>query len=70
MVTMKFDNQGDAISRDAPGDRVALIDVGSERHYSYDDLRHITAAIARGLLKRGLKRGGQGFCSGGHEDLP
>ena len=57
MPAMKFDNQGDAISRDAPGDQVALIDVGSERHYSYNDLRRLTAAIARGLLKRGLTRG-------------
>lgn len=59
MVTMKFDNQGDAISRDAPGDRVALFDLGtgSERQYTYDDLRRLTGAVARGLLKRGLQRG-------------
>jgi long-chain acyl-CoA synthetase len=57
MVTMKWDNQGDAISREAPGDRVALIDVGSGKEYTYADLRRLTGAVARGLLKRGLKRG-------------
>ena len=57
MVTMKFDNQGDAISRDAPADRVALFDLASERAYTYADLRRLTGAVARGLLERGLKRG-------------
>src|SRR5438128_1906107 len=58
-VQMKFDNQGDAISREAPGDRVALFDLGtgSERQYTYADLRRLTGAIARGLLQRGLQRG-------------
>src|SRR5437763_8064639 len=56
---MKFDNQGDAIAREAPGERVALFDLGTgaERQYSYADLRRLTGAIARGLLKRGLTRG-------------
>ncbi len=56
---MKFDNQGDAISREAPDERVALFDLGTgvERQYTYGDLRRLTGAIARGLLKRGLKRG-------------
>ena len=59
MVTVKFDNQGDAISREAPDDRVALFDLGTgvERQYTYGDLRRLTGAIARGLLKRGLQRG-------------
>ena len=59
MVTVKFDNQGDAISSEAPDDRVALFDLGTgvERQYTYGDLRRLTGAIARGLLKRGLQRG-------------
>ncbi len=28
MVTIKYDNQGDAISRDVPPDSLALIDAG------------------------------------------
>jgi long-chain acyl-CoA synthetase len=60
MVTIKQDNQGDAISRDVPDDALALIDAGgngSERSYSYGDIVRLSGAIARGLLKRGLKRG-------------
>jgi long-chain acyl-CoA synthetase len=57
MVATKYDNQGDALSRDVPGDSLALIDAGNERHYTYDDMRRISGAIARGLLKRGLQRG-------------
>ena len=60
MVTIKYDNQGDAISRDVPREALALIDAGgngSERLYSYGDIVRLSGAIARGLLKRGLKRG-------------
>ena len=60
MVTIKYDNQGDAISRDVPRAALALIDAGgngSERRYSYDDIFRLSGAVARGLLKRGLKRG-------------
>ncbi|WP_421995284.1 class I adenylate-forming enzyme family protein [Reyranella sp.] len=60
MVTIKYDNQGDAISRDVPREALALIDAGgdgSERRYSYGDIVRLSAAVARGLLKRGLKRG-------------
>jgi acyl-CoA synthetase (AMP-forming)/AMP-acid ligase II len=60
MVTIKYDNQGDAISRDVPREALALIDVGgngSERNYTYDDIVRLSGAVARGLLKRGLKRG-------------
>ena len=41
MAPIKYDNQGDAISREVPEDALALIDAGgngSERRYSYGDL--------------------------------
>ena len=60
MVTIKYDNQGDAISRDVPRDALALIDAGgngSERHYTYGDILRLSGAVARGLQKRGLRRG-------------
>ena len=60
MVGITHDNQGDAISRDVPRQALALIDAGgngSERSYSYEDIFRLSGAIARGLLKRGLKRG-------------
>src|SRR5262245_23494421 len=60
MTNIKYDNQGDAISRDVPGEALALIDAGGdgdERRYSYDDVFRVSGAIARGLLKRGLQRG-------------
>jgi acyl-CoA synthetase (AMP-forming)/AMP-acid ligase II len=60
MVTIKYDNQGDAISRDVPADALALIDDGgngTERRYTYADMLRLSGAIARGLLKRGLARG-------------
>ena len=60
MVTIKYDNQGDAISRDVPREALALIDAGgngTDRTYSYGDIVRLTGAVARGLLKRGLKRG-------------
>ena len=60
MVKIKWDNQGDAISRETPPDNLALIDEGgngAERRYSYRDLLRLSGALARGLQKRGLKRG-------------
>ncbi|CAN5919484.1 class I adenylate-forming enzyme family protein [soil metagenome] len=60
MVTIKYDNQGDAISRDAPRDALALIDAGGnggERQYTYGDIVRLSGAVARGLQKRGLQRG-------------
>jgi len=60
MVTIKYDNQGDAISRDVPPDALALIDDGGNgtvRRYTYGDILRLSGAIARGLLKRGLSRG-------------
>jgi long-chain acyl-CoA synthetase len=59
MTAMAFANQGNAISPDAPDDRLALIDFGTEveRHFTYGDLRKATGAIARALLARGLERG-------------
>ena len=68
MVTIgktSYDNQGDALSRSVPPDSLALIDEGgardsnggTERRYSYADMLRLSGAVARGLLKRGLKRG-------------
>ncbi|MDI1283712.1 MAG: class I adenylate-forming enzyme family protein [Reyranella sp.] len=60
MVTIKYDNQGDAISRDVPRETLALIDAGgngADRLYTYGDIVRLSGAVARGLLKRGLKRG-------------
>ena len=60
MATIKHDNQGDAISRDVPGDGLALIDAGGnggERRYSYADLLRMSGELARGLQRRGLQRG-------------
>ncbi|MFO1162641.1 MAG: class I adenylate-forming enzyme family protein [Reyranellaceae bacterium] len=60
MVTIKYDNQGDALSRDVPADALALIDDGGNgtvRRYTYGDMLRLSGAIARGLLKRGLVRG-------------
>jgi acyl-CoA synthetase (AMP-forming)/AMP-acid ligase II len=60
VTTINYDNQGDAISRDVPRGALALIDAGgngSERRYSYDDMVRLSGAVARGLLKRGLRRG-------------
>ena len=54
MVTIKYDNQGDAISRDVPREALALIDAGgngSERTYTYDDIFRLSGAVARGLLR-------------------
>lgn len=60
MVTIKYDNQGDAISRDVPREALALIDAGgngTDRTYTYGDIVRLSGAVARGLQKRGLKRG-------------
>jgi long-chain acyl-CoA synthetase len=60
MLGLKYDNQGDALSRDVPDAALALIDEGgngAERRYSYGDVMRLTGAIAHGLLKRGLQRG-------------
>ncbi|HKU98803.1 MAG TPA: AMP-binding protein, partial [Vineibacter sp.] len=60
-MTIQFSNLGDALSREAPREAVALIDTGDEtrdeRIYTYADIARLSAAVARGLLKRGLKRG-------------
>src|SRR5512142_1366456 len=60
MRGLKYDNQGDAISREVPAEAPALIDAGgngSERTYSYGDILRLSGAVARGLQKRGLRRG-------------
>ncbi len=60
MAPIKYDNQGDAISREVPASGLALIDAGgngSERQYSYADLFRLSGSIALALQRRGLKRG-------------
>ena len=60
MATIRYDNQGDAISRAVPGDGLALIDAGGsgdERRYTYADLLRLSGEVARGLQRRGLGRG-------------
>jgi acyl-CoA synthetase (AMP-forming)/AMP-acid ligase II len=60
MTSIKYDNQGDAISREVPASGLALIDAGgngSERRYTYADLLQMSASVASALLRRGLKRG-------------
>ncbi len=60
MVTIKYDNQGDAISRDVPPEALALIDAGGnggDRTYTYGDILRLSGAVARGLQRRGLERG-------------
>jgi acyl-CoA synthetase (AMP-forming)/AMP-acid ligase II len=58
---MPVRNLGDAISRSVPPESMALIDTGGdgrpEHVYSYADVVRQSAAVARGLLRRGLKRG-------------
>ncbi|UYN94704.1 MAG: acyl--CoA ligase [Enhydrobacter sp.] len=60
MRGLKWDNQGDAISREVPAEAPALIDAGgdgTERRYSYGDLIRQSGAVAHALQKRGLRRG-------------
>jgi long-chain acyl-CoA synthetase len=55
----RFQNLGDAVDRGDP-EATAIIDLGADeapRHYSYRELGRLTEAIARGLLRRGLKPG-------------
>jgi len=58
---MSLKNLAAILDPDAPDDRPLIIEVspeGDERlRLSYDDGRRHIAAVARGLLKRGLKRG-------------
>ena len=57
---IKYDNQGDALSRDVPATALALIDEGGngrERRFDYSDLMRLSGAVARGLRRLGLRRG-------------
>lgn len=58
-VPTRHGNLGDAIDRGEPG-ATALIDLGGEagpRRYSYGEFDALCAAVARGLLARGLEPG-------------
>jgi long-chain acyl-CoA synthetase len=57
---VRFTNLGDVIVRDRDLDKVAVIDLGGEqgpRELTYAQLDAMANAVARALLKRGLKRG-------------
>ena len=60
MAAINYDNQGYAISSEVSRDALALIDAGgngAERTYTYGDVMRLSGAVARGLHKRGLRRG-------------
>lgn len=55
----RYRNLGQALSGAVPATTAAVIDLSGAmpRTYSYGDLDALSAAVARGLLRRGLRRG-------------
>jgi long-chain acyl-CoA synthetase len=56
----RFTNLGDLIVRDRDLDKVAVIDLGGEqgpREFTYAQIDAMSSAVARALLKQGLRRG-------------
>lgn len=55
---IQFTNLGDIIRRDLNQEKIGLIDLGGEngpREYSYEEIDEKSNAVARGLLRYGLK---------------
>src|SRR5215468_2489001 len=66
-------NLGDLLDRSRPADAIAVIDCrdwARPREYTYGEVDRLATACARGLLRRGLRRGGAvGILSGNRAEF-